>query len=231
LLGRIIVDPTMHRALFALWIVLACTPQTPATTHEGPSTPQPTAVAELEILGVMQTFDGLAVQLRSGGCRDKTNVDFAVVEDKLVIERVESDSCEAEMPLGEKLLFTWDELPAFGGGLGFTPGLAPVLEPGTTPGPTTAPGGVPDEWIYGVLVTSDGLDIRVLTGGCTGVEDFTSWIEPSGKTELVHLIRTRIDGCEAYVPEGVLLHFTWAQLGVTKGEARLVNPIQKLPPR
>jgi hypothetical protein len=45
------------------------------------------------------------------------------------------------------------------------------------------------------------------------------WIEP-GQVERVHLVRTKTDRREAEIPEGVVLHFTWAQL---------VNPIHKLP--
>lgn len=34
----------MHRALFALWFVVACTPQTSPSSREQPSPPEPIAV-------------------------------------------------------------------------------------------------------------------------------------------------------------------------------------------
>jgi hypothetical protein len=218
----------MRHALFAVWLLAGCTPQTSPSTHEQPASPEPSA-AELELFGVMQTNDGLTLQLPSGGCRDKSDVSFAVAEDQLVITSLASDSCEAKLELGENVLFPWAELPA-SSGLGFGSGAMPVLEPGLTPGPLAGPEGLDDEAIYGVLVTPDGLDIRVFSGGCTGAEDFTAWVEP-GEVERVHVVRTRLDGCEAEIPEGVLLHFTWARLGVTRSEARLANPIFKFLPR
>jgi hypothetical protein len=213
----------MRRAVLALWFVAACAPQASPSVS-----PEPIPV-EPELFGVMQTHEGLTLQLRSGGCRDESDVGFAVVEDELVIPALESDTCEAKIVLGEQVLFTWAELPEFLE-LGFRPGAVPVLQPGSTPGPTTGPADGQDEEIYGVLVTADGLDVRVWSSGCTGADHFTAWIEPA-ETELVHLVRTKLDRCEADIPEGMLLHFTWAQLGVTKAEARLVNPIVRLAPR
>jgi hypothetical protein len=230
----------MHRALFALWFVAACAPQTspsdPSTTEPtatpsdpapGEPTPKHVRDAELDLFGVMQTHEGLTLQLRSGGCRHEGGVDFGVADEALVITRLEEENCEALMPLGEQVAFVWDKLPAFQK-FGFSTAAVPVLEPGTKAGATKAVAGGEEEHIYGVLVTSDGLDIRVFSSGCTGEANFTSWIEP-GDIERVHLIRTKLDQCEADIPEGVVLHFTWAQLGVTKQQAQLVNPILKAP--
>lgn len=229
----------MHRTLLlAFWFAASCSSQAPFPADPVKPKPEPAEVEPNEtepiqsdaaaghILGVMQTQGGLILQVDSGGCRKPADVSFTVVAGKLSIAAVTPDHCEAEVPLGEELLFPWAELPTFGE-LGIIPGPASVLQPGTTAGPTTAPVGAIDEPIYGVLVKPDGLDIRVSSGGCTSVEHFTAWIEP-GATELVHLVRTKLDSCEAYVPEGKLLHFTWAQLGVTKSAARLVNPLDEL---
>ena len=220
----------MHRTvLLALWLAASCSTQAPSPDlvdpKPGPVQVEPDAAAD-QIRGVMQTQTGLTLQIDSGGCSKPADVSFTVVAGKLSIAAVTPDRCEAEIPLGQEVLFPWDELPTFSE-LGIIPGPVPVLEPGTTAGPTTAVAGAIDEPIYGVLVKPDGLDVRVSSGGCTSVEDFTAWIEP-GATELVHLVRTKPDHCEAYVPEGELLHFTWAQLGVTKRSARLVNPLDEL---
>lgn len=210
----------MRCALFAVCFILACAPR----SSPSPSTPEPT---QADLLGMMQTVDGLTLQLRSGGCRGAGDVTFDVVDDALVITNLEPDECEASIELGETVSFTWAELPGFRT-IGFGPGAVPVREPAEAPGATEAPAEATEEPIYGVLFTNDGLDVRVSTGGCTTLESFTSWLEP-GEPELVHLVRTRMDGCDAFIPEGVVLHFTWAQLGVTKDRARLVNPIHKLP--
>ena len=221
----------MRRALLALCLT-ACAPQTSPTPTEQPATPEPTTTPlvvddEPLLLGMMQANDGLTLQLQSGGCRDKSDFGLGVVANALAFTKLDNDQCRAEIPLGANVSFAWSELPEFAT-FGFAPGDMPVLEPATTPGPTTTIEGAIDEWLYGVLVTSDGIDVRVFTGGCTGAADFTAWIEP-GDIDLVHLVRTRIDGCEAEIPEGVLLHFTWAQLGVTDHRARLANQIVKLP--
>jgi hypothetical protein len=200
------------------------TPATePASPAEPSSSSSSTRPATGQLLGVMQTHEGLTLQLHSGGCRKAEDVTFAVNAGELVITNVTIDSCEAVFRLGESVLFPWSKLPSFSK-LGMVPDAAPVLKPGTTPGATKAPAGGKDEPIYGVIVKDDGLDVRVSSGGCTAAEHFTAWIEP-GKTELVHLVRLQEDSCEAWVPAGELLHFTWQQLGVTKNEARLVNPL------
>jgi hypothetical protein len=215
----------MHRALLALWVLASCTPTTSEPTAE-PAQPQSTAG---QIYGVMQTHEGLTLQIDSGGCRQAGDVTFSAAAGELTITDVTIDSCEAYIVLGETLLFPWAELPTFSK-LRLTIDPAPVIEPGRTAGALEAPAGENDEEIYGVLVTPDGLDVRVQSGGCTTADSFTSWIEP-GAAELVHLVRSELDGCDAYLPDGVLLHFTWQQLGVTRGSARLVNPIVTLPVR
>ena len=179
-----------------------------------------------EILGLMQTREGLTLQIESGGCRKTADVGFATHAGALSIASLVPDNCEGEVVLGTKLLFAWADLPAFVT-LGIELGPVEVLEPGTNVGLSIPPEGARDEPIYGVLVSADGLDVRVDSGGCTQPEHFTAFVEP-GETALVHLVRTQPDMCELYVPEGELLHFTWAQLGVTVGKARVVNPLRKL---
>ena len=188
---------------------------------DGPVLSQPT-----EIFGLMQTREGLTLQIESGGCRKTADVGFATNAGKLSIASLVPDTCEGDVVLGTKLLFAWADLPAFVT-LGIELGPVEVLEPGTNAGPSIPPEGARDEPIYGVLVSADGLDVRVDSGGCTQPEHFTAFVEP-GETALVHLVRTQPDMCEAYVAEGELIHFTWAQLGVTAGKARVVNPLRKL---
>ncbi|MFV8751757.1 hypothetical protein ACNOYE_14525 [Nannocystaceae bacterium ST9] len=179
-----------------------------------------------QVLGAMQTRDGLTLQVHSGGCRKPADITFGTPGGTLTIDTIAPDTCDMDSVLGTNLVYPWHDLPSFLG-FGINIGPAEVVEPGSKAGPSVPPEGAKDEAIYGVLVTSKGLDVRVSSGGCTELEHFTAYVEP-GDTQLVHLVRTKPDMCEVYVAEGELLSFTWEQLGVTKGKARLVNPFQKL---
>ncbi|MFV8751756.1 hypothetical protein ACNOYE_14520 [Nannocystaceae bacterium ST9] len=230
----------MHRLLLASCLV-ACTARVPASIDPVPTEAEPTKAEPTksepakskpansessQLLGVMQTFEALTLQVRSEGCRESADVRFAVIEGELTIDAIAPETCEDTRVLGAPLRFAWSELPAFAE-LGFELGPVDVLEPGPKPGPSVAPERGVDEPLYGVLVGADGIDVRVSSGGCTVPEHFTAFVEP-GEIQLVHLIRLEADSCEADLPEGELLHFTWAQLGVTAGKARVVNRIEKL---
>lgn len=62
------------------------------------------------------------------------------------------------------------------------------------------------------LVDDAGITFQVPTGGCTGKENFgLETISPKPLT--VRLLRIRPDYCEAFVPDGVKVHFTFAEIG------------------
>jgi hypothetical protein len=241
----------MHRTFLAscCLVLIACTsssePATkaepakpskqaePVKTEPEPAKPEPAPATEpgklapgSQILGLMQTTEGLTLQVESGGCRKAADVAFASTSGALIIASVAPDSCERHDVLGTEVLFSWADVPAFMT-IAIELAGAEVVEPGKVAGPSVPPEGGKDEPLYGALVKPDGLDVRVSSGGCTEAEHFAFYVEP-GAVQQVHIVRTKPDTCEAYVPEGELLHFTWEQLGVTAGNARVANPFEKL---
>lgn len=203
----------------------------PAKPEPSAAEPAQTEPAKLapgsQILGLMQTKDGLTLQVESGGCRKAEDVAFTSASGRLAIASVAPDHCERDDELGTDVMFPWADLPAF-----LTIGIelagAVVVEPSDIAGPSAPPEGSKDEPLFGALVKPDGLDVRVFSGGCTQPEHFAFYVEP-GSVQQVHIVRTQPDLCEAYIPEGELLHFTWKQLGVTAGTARVANSFEKLP--
>lgn len=72
------------------------------------------------------------------------------------------------------------------------------------------------EAILGVTYNADGITYQVSSGGCTSKENFeVAQLE----TFPVQLVLNRIspDFCEAYLPYGVTITFTYAELGLTEG--------------
>lgn len=179
-----------------------------------------------EVIGLMQTREGLSLQVHTGGCRKASDITFAVETGTLKVSAIAPDSCEMDSVLGDDFLFAWADLPAFMM-LGIELGEAEVVTPGTAAGPSVPPEGAKDERLFGVKLTDDGVDVRVFSGGCTDAAHFAFYVEP-GAVQTLHIVRTKPDMCEAYVAEGELLHFTWAQMGVTAGKVRVANPFEKL---
>jgi hypothetical protein len=61
-------------------------------------------------------------------------------------------------------------------------------------------------------VDSQGITFQVPTGGCTAKENFgLETVAPKPLT--VRLVRLRPDYCEAHLPDGVKIKFTFAEIG------------------
>ena len=76
-------------------------------------------------------------------------------------------------------------------------------------------------------VDFDGQRLNVVVGsnGCTEASSFEVKIKDADPTEL-SLIRRTPDLCRAIVREGVVVSWTYAELGLTAGEpVRVLNPI------
>jgi hypothetical protein len=82
------------------------------------------------------------------------------------------------------------------------------------------------ESILGFNVDSKGLTYQVASGGCTKKSDFKLNILETHPAQLV-LVRTKVDACEAYLPYGVKLEWTWQELGGLPKGAQLTvsNPL------
>jgi hypothetical protein len=63
-----------------------------------------------------------------------------------------------------------------------------------------------------------GITVTVATGGCTGKADFQVSSSPvaDGKTS-IELRRTKADTCKGNFPDGLKLHYTWAELKLPDG--------------
>lgn len=78
--------------------------------------------------------------------------------------------------------------------------------------------------------STKGVTVRVYTGGCTEKAHFV-WKKTTGQpkgapTELI-LYRNTKDNCYANIPEGMVIEYSYAELGVeAKEEFTIGNPLQ-----
>lgn len=108
----------------------------------------------------------------------------------------------------------------FGGELGSIPVTinkhAPYIEP-----------------LMGLLIRRNAIIFQVLSNGCTAKDDFQLAVLESTPLQL-RLIRLREDPCDAYLPLGTHIRFSYQELGIQRGDKfRVVNPLATLevPPR
>ena len=80
------------------------------------------------------------------------------------------------------------------------------------------------ETIMGYSVDREGIEYQVSSGGCTSKDDFTFRMLETHPMQL-QLIRVNYDGCEAFLPFGTKIKFTWAELGLKNGtQFYMANP-------
>ena len=73
---------------------------------------------------------------------------------------------------------------------------------------------------------SGAVAVRVDSGGCTSAADFEVAVSDGTPTDLT-LTRKAPDSCEALVPDGVEIRWSYADLGIQPGQAVAVrNPIR-----
>lgn len=223
----------MHRiaAASCCLALLACTAPTETSATLAANEPAgngPDCILPLpggQVFGMMQTSDGVTLQLEPSSCRRTSDVTFGV-EAGVLGDIDVAPSCHTNLSNGSTLHFAWSELPNFDD---YNLYVAPsrVAQPGSTAGPSEVPEGAAIESLYGVMIHDEGIEMRVASGGCTAPEHFAFYVDPGAVQELL-IVRTTPDDCEAELPDGELLHFTWAQLGVTSDRVRVANPFQKL---
>ena len=85
-------------------------------------------------------------------------------------------------------------------------------------------GDAPLELVFGYAVGIEGVTFQVQSGGCTNKESFRIELqekEPMG----VALYRVQPDYCEAYLPYGVFVRFSYDEIGLRgNGRFQIVNP-------
>jgi len=84
------------------------------------------------------------------------------------------------------------------------------------------------EPLYGFRRTAEGLVIRVASNGCTTKAGFAFHVDP-GRRALA-FARKRLDACKVAPRSTVELTFGWAELGLTGGRVRLLNPLAAAAP-
>lgn len=65
------------------------------------------------LMGYIADFEGITLQVRSGGCTDKNSFRAQIQETlplQVTFERVRQDFCEAYFPYGRPVTYTWAEL-------------------------------------------------------------------------------------------------------------------------
>jgi hypothetical protein len=179
------------------------------------------------VYGMMQTSEGLTLQLDPSSCRRPDDVSFVVEGGMLEAHVLGACETEGDPKQGSSLHFAWSQLPSFSD-FDLYLAAAEVAKPGSTAAPSELPEGAAVEWLYGALVKHEGVELRVYSGGCTEPEDFEFYVEPGDVQQLI-VVRREADHCKALVQDGKLLHFTWEQLGVTGKQVRINNPFRKLP--
>jgi len=82
------------------------------------------------------------------------------------------------------------------------------------------------EVIMGVTYDDQGITYQVKSGGCTTKDDFQllqQWIYPPR----VSLLRINEDMCQAYMPYGTKIFYTWAEFGFKQsGQFEIANRLQ-----
>jgi hypothetical protein len=182
--------------------------------------------APAPLLGALPSDAGVTVQLVTDGCMKRDHLTASPAGSDTAQVSVNTPGvCDDRWPLGQRFLLTWADLGTSDSGLLANP-LAPIhiAQPAKAASLATKPAAGTDQPIFGYLIDPDALVVSVDSGGCTTLDQFQPWIEPTDPPT-IHLTRTIDDQCEADLPWGQTLRFTWEQLGVTASSARLANPV------
>lgn len=81
------------------------------------------------------------------------------------------------------------------------------------------------EAIHAAAFTADHALFRVSSNGCTSKADIEPVIQRTRREAVITLRRIRPDECDAAVPDGVQIEYSFAELGLETGQkARVNNP-------
>lgn len=82
------------------------------------------------------------------------------------------------------------------------------------------------EPLYAAQARSEALAIQVASNGCTAKADFAFYVERRGRVVTLAFARKRLDTCKSFAMGKTELTFSWAELGVPRGEqVFLLNPV------
>lgn len=139
------------------------------------------------------------------------------------IVQTSPDFCEAYLPYGTNVTFSYDDLGLQDGdtyklsvdefGPGRTVGANMVVNSMNGTQKSTSD-------IMGIKFSHDGVSLQVSSGGCTDKNDFSVVVRETFPTQ-TEINRINRDGCEAYLPYGTDVLFTGAELGLSESANRL----------
>ena len=82
------------------------------------------------------------------------------------------------------------------------------------------------ETLKGFQVGPEGLTFQVSSGGCTSKDDFEI-VSRETFPVMIELARPNQDFCEAFLPYGTTVSFSWEELGLRQGDQfTLTNELQ-----
>lgn len=74
------------------------------------------------------------------------------------------------------------------------------------------------ESTMGYMTRPDAVYFQLTSGGCTHKEDFKVEVENQADIKQVTLYRIRPDDCRAFLPVGVIIPFSYKELGLKSGD-------------
>ncbi len=83
------------------------------------------------------------------------------------------------------------------------------------------------EVLFGLNLTSDDIQIRIESHGCTTTESFfvQKYIDSSDQQIHLNFIRVRPDWCKSFLPDGVWLKFSKSEFNISNSDlVRIDNP-------
>lgn len=87
------------------------------------------------------------------------------------------------------------------------------------------------ETLYGVEISEEGVAFKVESGGCVGKEHF-ELIQLETYPSILELRRIGYDPCEAVLPYGQWVRYSYADLRLPPGSPLSIgNPVAKMPAR
>lgn len=83
--------------------------------------------------------------------------------------------------------------------------------------------------VYGASVLPNRVEYRVTSNGCTDEESFDVKVRDRGDDRYaLELSRVRADNCRAYLVEGVVVSYSFEQLGLPENaDVAILNPVRR----
>ena len=189
-----------------------------------PPVPESPRTAE-QVLGFMIDDIGISFQVETSGCTSKADfrVKLTWAEPRhLDLIRVRPDPCDAVIPYGTRIFFSWEEMGLklgdwweIGNRL-HSPLAAPLDIPISDPQEGDQLGdGARAECILGFRVHNEGITYRVSNDGCAEPADFMVHRLTTNPNHLV-LIRKNKGTCTdgEFAPTWIDVTFSWKKLGL-----------------